>query len=357
MSQKKTMKDSEEKPTKKTTKTTKKLEQKAESEVKKEEKPIESSQEANSTIDKAEEEKIDKIAEYRKAGEIAKKIKEYIRPKIKPGAKLTDLCEDAENKIRELGGKPGFPVNICINHIAAHYTPAPGEQTTIQDGDVVKFDMGVHTGHGYVVDTAFTVNLNKDPSLKDLVKSCEEAVEVAIGLMKPGMKTNHIGAQIEKTVKKYNFVPIRELSGHKIEQWSIHGGKSIPCVATPPGSGETIEQDEVYAIEVFSSNGEGRIHAQQNVQIFSLTGARLPLRNQKAKQIYSYIANEYKTLPFSRLQIYKQFPQSLFGLIEIIRSKRLTEHNILSEEKGKGIYVAQAEQTVLITKDGCELLT
>ncbi|MCP4763035.1 MAG: type II methionyl aminopeptidase [archaeon] len=302
-----------------------------------------------------EKEKEERIDSFKKAGDIAKKVKEYIKPKIKVGMRVIDLIDEAEQKIVELGGKAGFPVNISINHIAAHYSSPPGDTTTINEGDVVKFDMGVHID-GYCVDTAFTVSFNKDPELKDLIKSAEEAVDVAIKLMKPTMKTNHIGNEIEKTIKKYGFKPIRELTGHKISRWDLHAGKSIPCIATPPGTGDEIEKGEVYAIEVFSSNGDGSVHAQNNCHIYQINPGvrRIPLRMKSARKMLSFIANEFQTLPFSKFQINKEFPKSI-GLFEIIKSKKLIEHNVLSDRKG--CFIAQQEHTVLITKDGCEILT
>jgi len=53
-----------------------------------------------------------------------------------------------------------FPQNICINNIAAHYSAPRDDTTIIQDGDVVKVDLGVAVD-GYIVDGAFTVMFNK----------------------------------------------------------------------------------------------------------------------------------------------------------------------------------------------------
>ncbi|MHA1340692.1 MAG: type II methionyl aminopeptidase [Promethearchaeota archaeon] len=325
------------------------------SEVKSQKKD-ETTEEQLTEEEKKKKEEEERIESFKKAGEIAKQVKEFIKPMIKPGAKLLDIVDAAESKIIELGGLTGFPVNICLNHIAAHFTPPPGDNTTIKEGDVVKFDMGVHI-NGYPVDTAFTVNLNNDSTLNNLVRAAEEAVNIAIELLKPGMKTNHIGRKIEETVKKYGFRTIKDLSGHKIERWNLHAGKSIPCISLPPGSGDEIKEGEVYAVEVFVTNGEGTVHPQQNVQIFSLKPHNIPLRNKKAKKIYNYIINNYKTLPFSRYQIYKQFPREIFGLLEITKSGKIIEHNVLAEKKGRGIFIAQAEETVLVTKDGCQKLT
>lgn len=359
-------KDLKEAETKKAKKSSKQAKNKLES--KKEKEKVKSTKESSKkkykkekTEDKGsedeEEEEVDREESFKEAGEIAKKVKEFMKPKIKVGAKVIDLVEAAEEKIRELGGKPGFPVNISINHVAAHDTPAPGDKRVIKDGDVVKFDMGVHTGDGYPVDTAFSVSFNESPDLKDLTKAAEEAVKTAVDLIKPGMKTNHLGTKIEETVKKYGYRTIRDLSGHKIDQWSLHAGKEIPCIKTPPGTGDTIEEGEVFAVEVFTTNGPGNIHQQSNVQIYNLTGQYIPLRNKKAKKVLTYIINEYKTLPFSKWQIYHEFPKAMFGLVLITRSDGVIEHNVLSEKKGRGIYVAQHEETVIVTEDGCEQLT
>lgn len=57
------------------------------------------------------------------AGEIAKKVKEWIKPQIKKEISLLEIAEKIEDKIAELGGRPAFPTNLSKNEIAAHYTP------------------------------------------------------------------------------------------------------------------------------------------------------------------------------------------------------------------------------------------
>jgi methionyl aminopeptidase len=36
----------------------------------------------------------------------------------------------------------GFPTGCSVNHVAAHYTPNPGDDTVLQYGDVMKIDFG-----------------------------------------------------------------------------------------------------------------------------------------------------------------------------------------------------------------------
>ena len=43
----------------------------------------------------------------------------------------------------------------------------------------------------------------------------------------------------------------------------------------------------------------------------------------KARRILGYIVKEFRTLPFSRYQVYQEFPQGTFGLIELIKTNKL----------------------------------
>ncbi len=66
-----------------------------------------------------------------KAGRIAAEVREWSKQLIKPGAKLLDIANAIENKIREKGAFPAFPVNLSLNEIAAHYTPILDDQIVL----------------------------------------------------------------------------------------------------------------------------------------------------------------------------------------------------------------------------------
>ena len=72
-------------------------------------------------LEKEEEQRL-KNESLKKAGKIAQEVKKFLKPEIKVGAKALDIITSTEIKIEELGGFCAFPVNFCINHIAAHYT-------------------------------------------------------------------------------------------------------------------------------------------------------------------------------------------------------------------------------------------
>jgi len=306
-------------------------------------------------LDKEKEEKF-KIESLRKAGKIAQEVKKYIKPKIKVGVKVFDLISEIEAKIEELEGFCAFPANICINNIAAHYTsPIKDDGLEINEGDLVKIDLGVHID-GYLVDTAFSVNFSEEESLQNIIQATEVAIGAAKMIAKPKTNTRDIGKKIEEIIKGFKYNPIRELGGHQIERWTVHGEKQLPELGSQ--GGDVMEVGEVFAIEIFASTGEGSVHNTQYSYIYELNpyAGRVPLRRKTSKQLLGFINKNYNTLPFAERWLAEEFRLGVgFGLQELIQQGKLQVHYVLAEKKG--INIAQIEETILITEDGFEQLT
>lgn len=303
-----------------------------------------------------QEEEQYKIESLRKAGNIAKQVKKFIKPKVKVDSTALELVNSAEGKIIELGGNLAFPVNLSINHIAAHYTsPSRDDGLTIKENDLVKIDLGVHID-GYIVDTAFSVNFNQDPSLENIIQATEVAVDAAKMMAKPKMNTREIGKKIESIVKGFKYNPIKELGGHQTERWIVHGKKALPELGNQKG--DVMEEGDIFAVEIFASTGQGSVHLTNNSFIYELNpySGRVPLRRKTSKQILGHINKNYKTLPFAERWLAKEFRMGVaFGLQELIQQNKLKAHYVLAENKG--VYIAQSEETIIITENGYEQLT
>lgn len=305
---------------------------------------------AESEEEKEDDEK--KYEHYKKAGAIHYKASEIAKPLIKVGAKVVDICDTIENYILENEGQLAFPVNVSINNIAAHYTASsPTDETAIQDGDIVKVDIGVHI-EGYVADGAFTVSFNEE--LEKLVEASEAALQGVIESIKPGRETHKLGAVAEAQIKLRGYRPVRDLSGHILEQWELHGKKTIPAVTLP--AGEKIEEGEVYALEFFATTGTGSVHDLPPTYIYNLVPIKRPVRSKASRQILKEISNKYKTLPFARRWLTRDLSSGvLLGIRELTRVGLLHEYHPLAEHKG--IYISQAEDTIIVEHDGCTVTT
>jgi len=297
--------------------------------------------------------KEESLSYYKKAGEIAKEVLEEGLKKIKPGVKLLEVAEFVEARIIEKGGKPAFPCNISVNEIAAHYSPTAWDEGTFEKGDLVKLDIGVHV-NGYIADVAKSIDLGNKRENKKLIEASEEALKNAIDMIKPGVKTSEIGETIEETIKGFGFVPVSNLTGHQLQRWRLHGGMFIPNVKIR--GGEEIKEGDVIAIEPFATNGFGRVVDQSEAIIFRYLQDR-PLRMKEARVILQYAKENFNTLPFAERWVANLVPRFKLSqaLRQLIYSKAIHAYHIL-REKNKGI-VSQAEHTVIVTKEGCEVTT
>ncbi len=287
---------------------------------------------------------------YKKAGKIAADIMEEGLKMIKPGAKLLDVANAVEGLIKEKGVKPAFPVNISVNAVAAHYSPDAWDESTFKDGDLVKLDIGVHLD-GYIADIAKSRGLGGS---SELIEASEEALKNAIDAIKPGVKTNEVGAVVEDTIKGYGFKPIRNLTGHMLTPGNLHGGIVIPNVNTRHG--DVIEKGQVFAIEPFATDGFGRVVDDANAIIFRYLADR-PVRMKEARNILKYAKENFGTLPFAERWISHLMPRLKLNhaMRQLISARALYAYHIL-REKERGA-VSQAEHTVIVTGDGCEVTT
>ena len=269
---------------------------------------------------------------------------------IRPGASMRDVLDKVEAYIRAQGCAPAFPAQSCVNHIAAHYCPTDREDYIYQAHDLVKLDVGVHAD-GHIGDNALTLSL--DGTHEDLIAATKAALADAERLLKPGVTPHIIGAAIERAITERGFQPVRNLTGHGLQQWVQHAPPSIPNY--PAGDHTPLEPGMVIAIEPFATDGSaGMITTTSDPTLFSLGSVR-PVRTPHARAVLQAI-EKYNGLPFTTRWLTQELgARAALGIAELRRAGILEEYAPLPE-RSKGL-VAQHEHTFLITEDGFERLT
>lgn len=290
------------------------------------------------------------LESYRRAGKLLAEVREEIRKLVRAGVALLDLAETAEELIRQKGAKPAFPCNVSLNEIAAHYSPPAGDTTTIKEGDVVKVDLGAHID-GYIADTAFTIATGEK---KEIVSAVEKALEEAIKVVRPGVNVSEIGKAVEDVATASGFKPIRNLSGHSLARWTLHAGITIPNFNEK--TDQKIKAGDILAIEPFLTDGAGSVEDQPQVYIYRYMRDR-PVRLRMAKKLLLDIKRVYGGLPFAERWLTKNMSKLRMelSLRELIGVGAIYPYHVLKERAG-GV-VAQAEHTVIVTDEGCEVTT
>ncbi|NNN84576.1 type I methionyl aminopeptidase [Vibrio sp. A8-1] len=161
------------------------------------------------------------IEKMRVAGRLAAQVLEMIEPHVKAGVTtehLNQLCHDYITEVQGAIPAPlnyhGFPKSICtsINHIVCHGIPA--EQDTqfgqllrpavLKEGDIMNIDITV-IKDGYHGDTSkmFLIG-DVQPADKRLCLVAQECLYLALKKVKPGVQLGEIGTTIEKYIKTNN---------------------------------------------------------------------------------------------------------------------------------------------------------
>jgi len=293
------------------------------------------------------EEEIEVVLDkYRAAGRILAEVKEGAIERVKEGALLLEVAEFVEQNIREKGAEPAFPCNISRNEEAAHATPSIDDETVFGK-DLVKIDIGLHVD-GYIADSAVTVDLTGGENA-ELVGAAEAALNAAIKIIRDGISTAEIGDVIENAIRERGYKPVVNLSGHGLARYNAHTPPTIPNVRYEHGV--VLKENDVVAIEPFATDGAGKVVEGGTVEIYGLLKAK-PVRVSEAKKLLKEI-EKYQGLPFAKRWLPRE--RLDLALRTLKNAGALREYPVLREEGG-GL-VSQAEHTVIVTKDGCEVTT
>ncbi|CAF2435903.1 unnamed protein product [Rotaria sp. Silwood2] len=136
---------------------------------------------------------------------------------------------------------------------------------------------------------------------------------------------------------------IRNLQGHRIEQYHIHADKSIPIVRGGEAEGE------MYAIETFGSTGKGIVHHDMEVSHYmkNFHVGQASVRNPKSKQLYNTITKSFGTLGFCRRWLDRLGESKyLLALKSLVDADFVNPYPPLCDIKG--CYTAQFEHTVIL---------
>jgi len=313
------------------------------------------------------------LNEVREAAEVHRQCRLDLQRFIKPGVSLLDIAERLERSTKTLLGATGslergwgFPTGLSLNHCAAHYSPNPGDRTVVGENDVLKVDFGTHI-NGRIIDCAFTVHFN--PVYDNLVQAIQEATETGLRVAGVDMRLGDIGGAINEVMESYEVEirgrtypvkALRNLNGHDIKPYRIHGGKSVPLYNNHDQT--KMEENEFFAIETFGSiAGRGLVTEDMGeishyMQDFRHPGVCPSSVSAKAKSLFNTINARFGTLAFCR-----RWLEDEVGATYSLPLKQLVDAGVINPcpalNEIRGAYTAQFEHTILIRDGSKEIIS
>ena len=205
------------------------------------------------------------IQAMRDGGRILATIFDGLKKQLRPG--MTGLEADAwvASEITRLGAhatyktsEVGFPNAICISVNDAIVHGVPND-IPFEDGDVVGFDL-VITYNGMKTDSAFTTVIGEAPTgaVKHLISQTERSLMAGIDAIKgDGTHIGDISAAVEAALTSAKLGIVRELVGHGVGI-EMHMPPEVPNYGSK-GTGPILRTGDTIAIEPMAALGDARV--------------------------------------------------------------------------------------------------
>ncbi|MEI7665465.1 MAG: type I methionyl aminopeptidase [Synechococcaceae cyanobacterium ELA263] len=178
-----------------------------------------------------------------------------------PGMSTADLDRFAERRIREMGATPsfkgyhGFPASICASINDQVVHGIPGERQLIRDGDLLKVDTGAYF-EGYHGDSCVTIPVGAGASeaSRRLSRVAQESLMKGLATVKAGSTLLELAGAVQDHVEAHGYAVVEDYTGHGVGR-NLHEEPSVFNFRTRDLPNMTLRAGMTLAVEPILNAG------------------------------------------------------------------------------------------------------
>ena len=196
----------------------------------------------------------------RQASSIVATVLREVMAMVEPGQTTGDLDAFAERRIREMGATPsfkgyhGFPASICASINNEVVHGIPSPKRVIHKGDLLKVDMGAYF-EGYHGDSCVTICVGEASSeAQTLSRVARESLMAGLGQIKAGNTLLDIAGAVEDHVRANGFSVVEDYTGHGVGR-NLHEEPSVFNFRTDELPNLTLRPGMTLAVEPILNAG------------------------------------------------------------------------------------------------------
>ncbi|MBA4736654.1 MAG: type I methionyl aminopeptidase [Synechococcus sp.] len=196
----------------------------------------------------------------RQASHIVATVLREVMGMVEPGQTTGDIDAYAEKRIREMGATPsfkgyhGFPASICASINNEVVHGIPSSKRVIRQGDLLKVDTGAYF-EGYHGDSCITICVGDAPQeAQTLSRVAKEALMAGLSQVKAGNTLLDIAGAVEDHVKANGFSVVEDYTGHGVGR-NLHEEPSVFNFRTDELPNVTLRPGMTLAIEPILNAG------------------------------------------------------------------------------------------------------
>ena len=200
------------------------------------------------------------IGIMRQSGRIVATVLKEIMGLVKPGMTTGELDAYAEERIRAMGAVPsfkgyhGFTGTICASINNEVVHGIPSPKRVIRQGDLLKVDTGAYF-EGYHGDSCITICVGDAPQeAQTLSRVAKEALMAGLSQVKAGNTLLDIAGAVEDHVKANGFSVVEDYTGHGVGR-NLHEEPSVFNFRTDELPNVTLRPGMTLAIEPILNAG------------------------------------------------------------------------------------------------------
>ena len=168
----------------------------------------------------------------RQASSIVATVLREVMAMVEPGQTTGDLDAFAERRIREMGATPsfkgyhGFPASICASINNEVVHGIPSPKRVIHKGDLLKVDTGAYF-EGYHGDSCVTICVGDvSDQAATLSKVAQESLMAGLAQIRSGNTLLDIAGAVEDRVHEGGFSVVEDYTGHGVGR-NLHEEPSV----------------------------------------------------------------------------------------------------------------------------------
>ena len=196
----------------------------------------------------------------RQASHIVATVLREVMGMVEPGKTTGDIDAYAEKRIREMGATPsfkgyhGFPASICASINNEVVHGIPSAKRVIRQGDLLKVDTGAYF-EGYHGDSCITICVGDAPEeAQTLSRVAKESLMAGLSQVKAGNTLLDIAGAVEDHVKANGFSVVEDYTGHGVGR-NLHEEPSVFNFRTDELPNVTLRPGMTLAIEPILNAG------------------------------------------------------------------------------------------------------
>ena len=209
------------------------------------------------------------IEAMRAGGKILAGIMQKLSELVVVGKNTLEIDQLAEKFIVEIGGMPvfkgygkefgnPFPATICASINESIVHGIPSEKMVLKDGDIMKIDIGMRY-QGMITDMARTFAVGKiSEEAQKIMDVTRESLNVGIEKIQTGKSLSEYSLAVQKYVEMQGFSVVRDLVGHGVGK-KLHEDPYIPNYFSKKNKDVVLREGMTLALEPMVNVGTCKI--------------------------------------------------------------------------------------------------